>query len=306
MKKLRVGILGTGNIGTDLLIKANRSSLLECVCFAGRNLNSKGMLKAQELGIFTSDKGIDAFSQNDLNCELVFDATSAQDHFRHARIFSMLGIRAIDMTPAHVGEFCIPSINGDMAVFEENINMITCGGQASIPPIFALSQVINNITHVDVHSRVAADSIGPATIANIDKYYSSTAGAVRHFCGIDSVNVDLFVDHTEPKPDMLTHIRLYTRDQIDQTAHSALNKIVTKVKQYVPGYELLRQPQYHHGGYIELTVKVQGLGDWVPKHAGNLDIINCAAISIAEKYALHSRKNSPVERSHELVMGVLS
>lgn len=305
MKKLRVGILGTGNIGTDLLIKIIRSPYLECVCFAGRNLNSKGMLKAKERGINTSDQGINAFTKQELKCELVFDATSAQDHYRHARVFSMLGIRAIDMTPAHVGEFCIPPINGDTAIFEQNINMITCGGQASIPAIYALSQAIPDISRVEIRSRASEDSIGPATIANIDKYYSSTASAVTQFCGIDNVSVDLYVDPSEPKPDMLTKIKLHTPTQLNPKIIKSLSTIVNKVKQYVPGYELVGQLEHVEGG-IELSIKVTGLGDWVPKHAGNLDIINCAAIAIAEKYAQHARKNALEEELQELEMKLYS
>lgn len=305
MRKLRVGILGTGNIGTDLLIKIIRSPYLECVCFAGRNLSSKGMTKAKELGINISDQGINAFSKQELKCELVFDATSAQDHYRHARVFSILGIRAIDMTPAHVGDFCIPSINSDKVIFEPNINMITCGGQASIPAIYALSQTIADITRVEIHSRVAEDSIGPATIANIDKYYSSTASAVTQFCGIDNVLVDLYVDPSESKPDMLTKIKLHTTTRLNPKIIKSLITIVNKVKQYVPGYEIASQLEHVEGG-IELSIKVRGLGDWVPKHAGNLDIINCAAIAIAEKYAQHARKNILEEELQELEMGLYS
>lgn len=305
MKKLKVGILGTGNIGTDLLIKVLRSPYLECVCFSGRNPESRGIQKAQSLGINTSVKGVDAFSDCNLGCNLVFDATSALDHYRHARIFAQLGIRVIDMTPAHVGEFCIPSINDEVILDNTNVNMVTCGGQVSTPPIYAISRVITDIQRAEVHSTVAADSIGPATIANIDKYYASTGQAIQEMCGINNVDIELIVDESEPKPDMLTHIRLLTPSKLSSRSRYELNQILRKIRAYVPGYELASDLEYRDG-HIEFKIKVRGRGDWVPPHAGNLDIINCAAIAIAEKYARHLRKASPVERLQELVMGLYS
>lgn len=305
MKKLRVGILGTGNIGTDLLIKICRSDYLVCVCFSGRNKDSLGIQKAKSLKVNTSTQGINAFANTRLECDLVFDATSAQDHFRHARMFNQLGIRVIDMTPAHVGPFCIPSINENVVFNSNNVNMVTCGGQVSTPPIYAISQNIPDIYRAEIFSTVAEDSIGPATLANIDNYYSSTARAVYEMCGIKEVNVDLKVDDSEPKPEMLTRIRLYTPSQLTSRCRYELNQIVRRVRAYVPGYKLLSEPQ-RHKGYIELSLKVRGLGDWVPTHAGNLDIINCAAINVAEKYAIHVQKASPVERLQDLVMGLYS
>lgn len=284
MNKLRIGILGTGNIGTDLLIKVLRSDFLECICFAGRNPGSPGMLKAVSLGVNVSDKGIDAFIDKNLECDLVFDATSALDHYRHARTFSVLGIKAIDMTPAHIGEFCVPSINPDIINTEPNVNMVTCGGQASIPPIYALSTELSSIEKVEISSLLASDSVGPATLANIDKYYASTAKAVKEYSGAREVSVELNVDESEIKPDMRTRIRVHSNDAITDSTINTLNEFIKKVQTYVPGYKLDKAPSYGDG-YIELFIVVRGRGDWVPKHAGNLDIINCAAIEIAEKFA---------------------
>ncbi len=191
-KKLRIGILGTGNIGTDLLIKVLRSDLLECVAFVGRNLNSTGMRKALELGVPISDKSINAFISGLFDVDLVFDATSAALHQKHAPpIFKELGILAIDMTPSQVGDLCVPAINLADCRESMNLNMITCGGQSSLPIAHTLKETVPDISYIEVVSAISSSSAGPGTRANLDEYINNTEAALLHFTGCDSAKVIL-------------------------------------------------------------------------------------------------------------------
>lgn len=284
--KLKVGIIGSGKIGTDLLIKIMRSKLLDCDLFVGRNYDSPGMKKAKSLRVNISDQSIQAFIDHPSKVDLVFDATSAEYHKKHAVYFREAGIKAIDLTPAKVGRFCVPTIDAEVVTSESNVNMVTCGGQASIPIIHTLSRVFPQISQVAVSSRLAEDSIGPGTLANIDDYYSSTASAISAYSCIQHVNIDLQVEKSAWKPDMLTVIRAYTKDRDLEKLYGPLLARLASVRQHVPGYNIVGTPTYKDGA-IEIVISVRGQGDWIPAHAGNLDIINCAAIAIAEKYAQH-------------------
>jgi len=284
--KLNVGIIGSGKIGTDLLIKIQRSHFLHCDLFVGRDSESPGIQAARSMGVNISTKSLDAFREHSSPLDLVFDATSANDHKQHAQYFLEAGIKAIDLTPAKVGRFCIPSIDAEAVTHEANINMVTCGGQASIPVVHTLSKVYPNISHLEVESHLAADSVGPATLANIDEYYSTTASAISAYTCIQNVSVKLQVEQSAWKPDMLTIIRAYTNDNDVEKLYEPLMSRVLEVRKQVPGYHIVGTPTYRDGA-IEILVSVRGQGDWIPSHAGNLDIINCAAIAIAESYAQH-------------------
>ena len=280
---LNVAIIGSGNIGTDLLIKIIKSPWLHCVLFVGRDLHSKGLAKARSLGVPTSDRSIDAIMEAE-GLDLVFDATSAQYHLVHAPRLLAAGIKAIDMTPAKVGALCVPALNVGTILQAPNVNMVTCGGQASIPVITALASHISGIRQVYVHSLLAEDSVGPGTLANIDAYYSTTAAAIREFSGVPDVAVSLEVEKGTWKPDMLTTIRAEVDTCSREALFDAMQTCLNTVRSYVPGYNIVGTPRYDDG-FIEILVSVRGAGDWIPSHAGNLDIINCAAIAIAEKYA---------------------
>lgn len=283
--KLKVGVIGSGKIGTDLLIKIQRSKLLHCDIFVGRNQESPGIRAAESMGVNTSSESLNGLIKHNERLDLVFDATSAQDHKQHAIYFREAGIKAIDLTPAKVGGFCIPSIDSEASTSEPNVNMVTCGGQASIPVIHALSSIFSNISRVEVESHLAADSIGPATLANIDDYYSTTASAISKYTNINDVSVDLKVEESAWKPDMLTIIRAHTTDSGLSKLYEPLMERVAEVRKHVPGYHIVGTPSYRDSA-IEVMVSVRGQGDWIPSYAGNLDIINCAAIAVAEEYAL--------------------
>jgi len=282
--KLRVAILGSGNIGTDLLLKVRRSPFLECSLFIGRNLASPGMAKANSLGVRISDKSIGAIEDDPDCCDLVFDATSARDHLKHWPILERLGKMVIDMTPAKVGTMCIPAINLESSLEGRNANMVTCGGQASIPIAWAIGQTHADVEYIEVVSSIASRSAGPATRINIDEYLETTEGGLEAFSGCKSAKAILVLNPAQPCIDMQTTIFARVQNPDIEALKKAVDDIIAKIQPYVPGYELLLSPVLENGRIV-VMVKVRGLGDYLPAFAGNLDIINCAAIAAAEAYA---------------------
>lgn len=283
-KKLRVGIIGTGNIGTDLLIKIQRSPYLECTLFTGRNLASSGMSIAASMGIRLSDQGIDAIVNEPNLCDIVFDATSAKSHLIHAPILEKLGKFVIDMTPAKIGTLCVPAVNLEEAAKSRNVNMITCGGQASIPIAYAITRVHSEIEYIETVSTISSRSAGPATRINIDEYIETTEKGLRVFSGVKEAKVMLNLNPANPAIDMQTTVMVEIENPNLKQITEEVEKIVKKIQRYVPGYTIVVAPTYDHNRLL-ITVKVQGLGDYLPKFAGNLDIINCAAIEVAEHFA---------------------
>ena len=286
LKKLKIAIIGSGNIGTDLLLKSTRSEFIECTLFAGRNLNSLGMKRANGLGVAISDRGIEAIINQPEICDLVFDCTSAQAHIEHWAVLEKLGKIVIDMTPAKLGALCVPAINADDCVSQgaQNINMITCGGQASIPIAYAISQVHKEIEYIEVASSIASRSAGPATRHNLDEYVETTEAALKKFSGAKKTKAILILNPATPPIDMQTTIYAKVLNPDIDRIQEAVSIMVNKICQYVPGYKLIVEPTID-GDRIFTTIKVIGMGDYLPQYAGNLDIINCAAISMAELIA---------------------
>ena len=284
MKKIRVAIIGSGNIGTDLLIKVQRSEYLTCVLFVGRNLSSPGMAKAINLGIKVSDESIDGIVKNADNIDLVFDATSAKDAKYHWEVIEKLGKIVIDMTPAKLGALCIPAVNLEDIINEKNINMITCGGQASIPMAYAIGKSQKNIQYIEVVSSIASRSAGPATRLNLDEYVDTTEQGIKIFTQVPNAKAILNLNPAEPCIDMQTTIFALVENPDMEKLELEINQILVKNQSYVPGYSVLVPPMYENGRIV-IMVKAQGLGDYLPKYAGNLDIINCAAIAVAEKFS---------------------
>jgi len=285
-KKLKIAIIGSGNIGTDLLVKSTRSEFIECTLFAGRNLNSLGMKRANGLGVTISDRGIEAIINQPEICDLVFDCTSAQAQIEHWAVLEKLGKMVIDMTPAKLGELCVPAINATDCVSQgaQNINMITCGGQASIPIAYVISQVHKEIEYIEVASSIASRSAGPATRHNLDEYVETTEAALKKFTGAKKTKAILILNPATPPIDMQTTIYAKVHNPDIGRIKEAVSTIVDKICQYVPGYKLIVEPTID-GDRIFTTIKVIGMGDYLPQYAGNLDIINCAAISMAELIA---------------------
>lgn len=284
MKKYKVAIIGSGNIGTDLLVKVQRSPYLECVAFVGRSLNSPGMAKAMELGVSYSDKSIQYIVDNASAIDLVFDATSAKDHQKHAPIFKELGLQVIDLTPAKIGPMAVPAVNLVDSIKESNINMVTCGGQASLPIAYAIGQVHKDVEYIEVVSSIASKSAGPATRLNLDEYVATTETGVRLFSGAKKAKAILNLNPAVPCIDMQTTVFAKVDNPDMDRIGVEVREIVEKVKAYVPGYKVIVEPLYENGRIV-VMVRVRGLGDYLPEYAGNLDIINCAAIALAEEYA---------------------
>lgn len=284
MKKLRVAIIGSGNIGTDLLIKIQRSPYLECSLFIGRHLNSPGMMKANNMGIKISDLSIEAIERDPDCCDLVFDATSALDHKMHWPILQKYKKIVIDMTPSGIGEMCIPAINIDQCIGYQNVNMVTCGGQASIPLAYVIGKTQNKVKYIEVVSSISSRSAGPATRLNLDEYIETTEKGISKFSKCKNTKSILILNPAQPCVDMQTTVFAEIDDPDLVALNMEIMDMVKKIQTYVPGYQMILSPTCD-SNRIAMIVKVQGLGDYLPKYAGNMDIINCAAIAMAERYS---------------------
>jgi acetaldehyde dehydrogenase (acetylating) len=283
-RKLKIAILGSGNIGTDLLVKAKRSLFLDCTLFIGRHLASPGMNKANSLGVKISDLGMEAIEKDPDCCDLVFDATSAIDHKQHWSVLQKLDKNVIDMTPSRVGVMCIPAINLNDCVNRKNVNMVTCGGQASIPLAQVIGQTQQDVDYIEVVSSIAARSAGPATRLNIDEFVETTETGITNFSGCRRAKAILILNPAQPCVDMQTTVFAKVKNPDIEKLKPAINIMVRRIQKYVPGYQLILPPVLENNRIV-IMVKVQGLGDYLPRYAGNLDIINCAAIAMAEEYA---------------------
>lgn len=280
--KLKAAIIGTGNIGTDLLIKSTRSDIIEPVVFVGRRESSDGIQKAKSLGIKTSVEGIDFFLNNPNYCDLVFDCTDAYSAIENYKVFSSQNIKTIDLTPAKIGELCVPLINDDLIITNNNVNMITCGGQASIPLLHLVSKHCDSLEYVEIVSQISSKSAGMATRINIDEYINTTEKAIIKFTKTKKCKVILNLNPAEPCVDMQTTMFLKYKN-IDMTnLLEEFDKKIKSIKSYVPHYELTSLPSLNDDILI-ISIKIKGSGDYLPPYAGNLDIINCAALKITEK-----------------------
>jgi acetaldehyde dehydrogenase len=289
---MRVAIIGTGNIGTDLLLKVQRSSWLECALFAGRNLASAGMRTARDLGVPVSDRSIGAVVDIADELDLVFDATSALDARRHWELLEPRGVPIIDLTPAKLGELCIPALNLADCAHEPNLCMVTCGGQAAVPLAACVAATHAHVEYVEIVSTSASRSVGPATRINIDEYLATTEAAVTRFCGVQRTKTILIVNPSNP-PITMQNTVFAKADEVDlEPLTAAVHEMVRRVQRYVPGYRLVMAP-LHENGRIAMTVQISGAGDYLPAYAGNLDIITCAAVAAAEERARALRRQEP-------------
>lgn len=290
--KLRAAVLGSGNIGTDLAIKLHQSELLECTALIGRSLSSAGLARAQADGIPVSAAGVDRILNAPDEFDIVFDATSAAAHHEHAPKLEALGKIVIDLTPAKRGPFCVPSINLDSSFESVNVNMVTCGGQASSPIAHALGETHDDVDYIEVVSSIASRSAGPATRQNLDEYIHTTESALQMFSGARRAKAILNLNPAVPCINMQTTVFAKVANPNVEAFADRLAKLVAEIQRYIPGYETILAPKLDNGRIVTM-VRVIGRGDYLPAYAGNLDIINCAAIAFAEAYAarvLHSEK----------------
>jgi len=281
--KIKVAIIGTGNIGTDLLLKALKTDFMDVVAFVGRRLDSDGMLTAKKHNVLISDQGIQYFINNPKCCEVVYDCTSAADAIEHAKIFKEQGIKVVDLTPAKVGDMCVPDVNSEIISTDDNVNMITCGGQASMPMLHLLSKECTGLEYIEVVSQIASKSAGMATRINVDNYIQTTQKAITKFTGCSNNKVILNLNPAEPCVDMQTTIFVKAKKvNFENLTEKVLEKI-EELKTYIPYYEMVLPPTLNDNGVVVMSIKVRGTGDYLPAYAGNLDIINCAAIKVTER-----------------------
>lgn len=283
-KKLKTAILGTGNIGTDLLIKVLRSPYLEASLFAGRRHDSPGIKRAKQLGIHISDKSIQSIIDNPDCCDLVFDATNAMNHVHHWSILKKMGKIVIDMTPSMVGKMIIPAINLKGATGCKNVNIVSCGGQAALPLIYAFAQTHQEITYIETVSSIASRSAGPSTRKNIDEYIENTERGIVAFSKCKHVKSILILNPAQPDIDMQTTVSMKILNPRLNQARKMIFDMERKIQSYVPGYKIIVPPVTDNNRVV-MTVRIRGRGDYLPRYAGNLDIITCASIAIAEEYA---------------------
>ncbi len=285
VKKIKVGIIGTGNIGTDLLVKVQRSKVLECGMFAGRNPNSEGVKRAEAMGVPTSTESIKAIEADPSCCDIVFDATSAKIHLMHAPILKALGKFAIDLTPAQVGKMCVPVINLEECLKLDNVNLVTCGGQATIPIAYAIKQVQTDVDYIEIVASISSKSAGPGTRVNVDEFTQTTREALSHFTGVPKTKAMIILNPADPPVIMRNTIYARTSGTFKEAElKAAIHEMVKKIQAYVPGYRLVQEPIAENNRFTTM-IEVVGLGDYLPAYSGNLDIITCAALNIAEVYA---------------------
>ena len=282
MDKLRIGLIGPGNIGRDLLVKVLRSEVLEPALVINV-FESTGIQFAREHGIDTSIEGIKGLEPyNDI--DLVFDCTSATSHIEHAPILAKKGIFALDLTPAAVGPYCVPAVNLTEELLElPNLNLVTCAGQAIVPILYAINSVMH-VEYAELIASLASKSAGPGTRANIDEFTQTTRQAMVKVGGADKAKAIIILNPAEPPINMRNTLHAKVNDPDMGKINQAVHDMVQKIQVYVPGYKIVLEPIYKDG-VVTTMIEVTGRGDYLPTYAGNLDIITSAAVYIAEIYA---------------------
>ncbi|MHA3084540.1 acetaldehyde dehydrogenase (acetylating) [Acinetobacter sp. ANC 5383] len=289
MKKIKCALIGPGNIGTDLLYKLQRSDILEPVWMVGIDPTSEGLARAEKMGLKTTAEGVDGLLPHVIadDIKIAFDATSAYVHAENSRKLNALGVQMIDLTPAAIGPFCVPPVNletlleaGDLP----NVNMVTCGGQATIPMVAAISRV-QPVAYGEIIATVSTRSVGPGTRKNIDEFTRTTAGAIEKVGGAKQGKAIIIINPAEPPLMMRDTVHCLVEGEPDQAAITkSVHAMIKEVQKYVPGYTLVNGPVFD-GNRVSMFLEVEGLGDFLPKYAGNLDIMTAAAARTAEMFA---------------------
>ena len=301
MKKTNCAIIGSGNIGTDLMLKiANTSKSLNLIGVIGIDPESEGLAMASTMNIPTSSKGLQGFMEMPeySDTQIFFDATSAGAHQMHHDLISKDGKQMIDLTPAAIGPYCVPVVNLSEHLQAQNVNMVTCGGQATIPMVAAVNQV-SSVRYAEIVASVSSKSAGPGTRANIDEFTQTTALGLEKVGGADKAKAIIVLNPAEP-PLLMRNTVFTLCDPIDQDkVKESVESMVAKVQAYVPGYRLKQEVQFERfgsnnpcaiPGYGEfeglkasIFLEVEGAGHYLPKYAGNLDIMTSAAMGTAEE-----------------------
>jgi acetaldehyde/propanal dehydrogenase len=288
MKKIKCALIGPGNIGTDLLAKLQRSPVLEPVWMVGIDPESDGLKRAREMGLKTTAEGVDGLIPHLVadGVQIVFDATSAYVHAENSRKVNALGALMIDLTPAAIGPYCVPPVNlrEHVGKREMNVNMVTCGGQATIPMVAAISRV-QPVAYGEIVATVSSRSVGPGTRKNIDEFTRTTAGAVEKVGGAKKGKAIIIINPAEPPLIMRDTVHCLVEGEVNREGITeSIHAMIREVQKYVPGYQLVNGPVFD-GQRVSVFMEVEGLGDYLPKYAGNLDIMTAAAARTAEMFA---------------------
>ncbi|NDV12716.1 acetaldehyde dehydrogenase (acetylating) [Crenobacter caeni] len=288
MGKIKCALIGSGNIGTDLMYKLLRSEVLEPVWMVGIDPESEGLALARDKGLKTTADGVAGLLPHVKadGIRIAFDATSAYVHRENSDALTALGVKVIDLTPAAIGPYCVPPVNlaEHLAANEPNVNMVTCGGQATIPMVYAVSRV-QPVAYAEIVATVSSRSAGPGTRKNIDEFTRTTAGAVASVGGAREGKAIIVLNPAEPPLIMRDTIHCLTDETPDEAAITrSVNEMVAEVQRYVPGYRLVNGPVFD-GKRVSVYLEVAGLGDYLPRYAGNLDIMTAAACRTAEALA---------------------
>ncbi len=311
MDKIACALIGSGNIGTDLIYKLRRTTNLEPVWMVGIDPESEGLARARELGLKTTADGIEALLPHveDDGIRIAFDATSAYVHQRNSDLLTALGVTMIDLTPAAIGPLCVPPVNLEEHLLEgaTNVNMISCAGQATIPMVHAISR-IQPVAYAEIIASLASRSVGPGTRKNLDEFVYTTSRALERVGGANQGKAVAIVNPAEPPLIMRNTVHCRVEGQPDRAAIDAsVLAMIGEVQKYVPGYRLVNGPAYD-GDFVSVFLEVAGLGDFLPPFAGNLDIMTAAAARTGDMIAagMLARDEAARENSRSRTMEVRS
>ena len=281
-QRVNAAIIGPGNIGTDLLYKIlNRSKYMTVKLMVGIYPDSDGLKRARKLGVETSSEGINSVVNKDI--KIAFDATSADAHFKNAGILRKSGIVAVDLTPAAVGPYVCPVVNMNEHIDKLNINLITCGGQATIPIVAAVSSV-TKVHYAEIVATIASKSAGPGTRQNIDEFTQTTARGVELIGGAERGKAIIILNPAEPPIIMRNTIYAMVEQVNKDVIKESVDSMIARVQEYVPGYRLRLGPLFDENK-VTIMIEVEGAGDYLPDYAGNLDIETSAAVAVGEQIA---------------------
>ncbi|WP_139891663.1 acetaldehyde dehydrogenase (acetylating) [Bacillus sp. D386] len=284
MEKLKVGIIGSGNIGTDLMYKIERCDALEMSVMVGIDPESEGLKRARDRGYVTIDNGIEGLSEKMELVDIVFDATSAYAHKANYEAVKSAGKKMIDLTPAAIGPYTVPPVNLMEHLDKDNVNLVTCGGQATIPIVHAIGRIVP-VEYAEIIATVASKSAGPGTRANIDEFTRTTSKAIEVVGGAKKGKAIIILNPAEPPIIMrdTVHAIVEASGQEAEITQS-IQTMIKEVQQYVPGYRLRGEPIFE-GNKVSVFLEVEGAGDFFPSYSGNLDIMTAAAARVANEMA---------------------
>lgn len=311
MGKTKVAIIGSGNIGTDLMIKVIRlSDVLEMGAMVGIDPASDGLARAARLGVAATHEGIDGLMAMPewADIDIVFDATSASAHKRNSELVLAAGKRMVDLTPAAIGPYVIPPVNGEAYLDARNVNMVTCGGQATIPIVAAVGRIAR-VHYAEIVASIASRSAGPGTRANIDEFTETTAQAIMDVGGATRGKAIIVLNPAEPPLIMRDTVYCLCEDADEAAIRASIEAMVAEVQAYVPGYRLKQAVQFERIGAnrplripemdaefsglkVTVLLEVEGAAHYLPAYAGNLDIMTSAALKTAEKIALRMHEGA--------------